>query len=203
MKPALSRKKSTDVIRLLLPVFSDRDSGGEALSVSFDSIKNGACLYGDIAKKEGMRSALLYADQNRKDIHVAELVLSLGGKKTAGIVRLDEESLLSGDYGMVRFEKYAVKVNFYDQISQMIIESALKKYPNYPNSGALSAEEWLIFDPSILRPLFDKFPVDIIIASTKTYYSAEPVLTAVIRDISCIRSVSLIYSPDTPITIVQ
>lgn len=197
----ISRKKSSDSVRLLLPVFIDRSI--DSVEINFEDIQNGACLYGDISKREGLCSAMQWAEKNGKNTRVAEIVVGFQDKSAQGVKRLDEKALLSGKYGMVRFEKYAVKIDLYEKISEIICVAGREKYSNHPSKSVMTAEEWLAIDPSIASVLFDIYPIEIVVVATKTKYigSGNPVTTAVMKDRSCIMEASMMYEPGSKVTI--
>jgi len=195
-----NRKKSVDVARLLTPVFGD---GSDVIELDFDSIKNGGCLYGDIAKREGLKSALAWSEKNKKNIRVVELAITLKGKSLQGVNRLDEDDLSSGEFGMVRLEKYAVKIDLYSAIADLICDAALKKHINLHGGKNLSMHDWMLIDPSVARIVFDRYPsIDLIAVNSKPFYSEAPVMTVIIKDRDSVQSMSVMYDSEAKVVLV-
>lgn len=192
-----SRKKCPDLIRLLMPVFIDPSEAGAAIHLSANEILNGACLYGDNAKREGLRDALIMADEQGKKTRVAEVIISLHGKSAQGVKRLDEDDLRSGRYGMVRLEQYAVKKDL-----KMVIDQIIEKagHAKYPHVSGKDTDEWAALDILLIRTLFDHFPVSAIIVNRRQPYTIgkDPLSVAVLKDDSSIESVKLLYDT-TPV----
>jgi len=196
----VTRKKSADIVRLITPAFGLVP--GQDVEIKFDDIANGVCLYGDTSKREGMRAASDYADRKKTAINVIEIILDFNDKSPQGVIRLNEEDLLSGKYGMVKLERYATKVDLTEHISSLLCDRAKALYPK-----ARSREpfEWLFLDPKIARVIFDHYPIDLVVVSSRPYYLSKddkPVMVAVIRDARCINTASVLYGNNVAVKIV-
>lgn len=187
-----NRKKVSDIVRLVVPVFFDSEEEPGDVLLNSHEILNGAALYGDFSKREGLRHALAWADKNHKQTRIVEIVVSMGEKRAQGASRLDENMIMSGEYGMIRLEKYAIKIDLHKKIELEIEKEAARLYPN---TRQRTAEEWLLFDPSIARVLFSLFPIEVMIINSATPYTpkGESLSVAIIRDPKSIVELTMLY----------
>lgn len=189
-----SRKKSADIVRLCVPVFfnNNEDVPNEVV-LNSDDIINGAGLYGDMSKREGLSYALAWADAHKKQTRIVEIVVDMGGRESQKALRMDEEMILSGKYGMLRFEKYATKIDLYNKISHQI-ELVGKK--RFPRAAKRSGQEWLVFDSSLAREIFAMFKhlELVVVDGTAPYFPKGKTLSiAYIRDRSRIVLAQVLY----------
>lgn len=195
-KKTPNRKKASDSVRLVLPIFLTLGKGDgkiPEMRISRREMMNGVALHGDFSKREGCKYAQAWADKNRKQTCIAEIVVSLGKKRIQGAARMDEEMIASGEYGMVRLEKYSLKIGLYKKIEAEIEAEAARRYPHARKNKSI--DDWMSFDPSIARVLFDLFPVDVVIVNSATPYTPKgaSVTVAVIRDPSSIAEMTVLY----------
>ena len=197
------KRKKPENIRLFMPLFLDDDavlSTGK-IDIDISQILAGNCLYGDDSKREGLADAYTYAKKNKKVIRVLDVNISLFGS-VQGQHRLDESDLLSGKYGMLRYERYSTKADLADTVSSLIEERAKTIHPNLRKR---KADEWLQLDPSLARVLFERYPISLVIVNSHVPYSKRIFSVAVIKEQGWQDKVSanLLYLKNVKVNLVE